>query len=108
MDKSLNSVLVSRMSARVKETTKGENKDIWLENEKGVLTYATFEAGLKRAELNKKEFSTLSNTPYQTIMGWQRSGKTPAWVYSWLVLYLNKNFFDNFIMQIEGDESGAT
>ncbi|KIM12741.1 MAG: hypothetical protein KU37_02365 [Sulfuricurvum sp. PC08-66] len=48
-----------------------------------------FKALLKDAGLTKKTFSKLSDTSYDTIMGWTKKEKSqiPGWVDSWIRYY---------------------
>lgn len=58
------------------------------------MKYKDFEILLKKASLNKKEFSNLSKTAYQTVMNWSRIDKAPDWVISWLENYIKSSKFD--------------
>ncbi len=51
------------------------------------MLYIDFEDKLKEFGINKKEFAELSSLPYQTVMNWSNSKRTPAWVESWLENY---------------------
>lgn len=58
------------------------------------MEYIVFEDRLKELCLNKKEFAELSGLPYQTVMNWSNTKKTPVWVSSWLENYRKAHKFD--------------
>ena len=53
-----------------------------------------FERLLKSVPLSKKEFSSLTELPYQTVMNWKRSNSVPRWVKSWLENYIKAKDID--------------
>lgn len=48
------------------------------------MDYKKFEEVLKRNNLNKKDFSEITNLSYQTIMNWSRNNNVPSWFDSWI------------------------
>lgn len=44
------------------------------------MTNNDFESILKKCNLSKKEFATLCDLPYPTLMNWVKADKTPNWV----------------------------
>ena len=58
-----------------------------------IVTSTEFEKELENIGINKKEFSSLTKLPYQTIMNW-RNKNTPVWVKSWLENYIEKRRFE--------------
>lgn len=46
-----------------------------------------FEKALQKLDLSKKDFATLANIPYQTLMNWNAKNRTPHWVAPFLKLY---------------------
>ena len=43
---------------------------------------------LKKAGLNKKQFSELISIQYNTVNAWGSNNAVPVWVKSWLTLYI--------------------
>jgi len=69
------------------------------------MNYKEFEEFLKKSKLNKKEFSTLTELSYQTVMNWNNTDNVPKWVKSWLENYVKiKNYEEirDKIYRIEG------
>lgn len=59
------------------------------------MTIDEFEQQLKKASLSKKQFASLVNMNYNSVVNWNTSSTVPNWVASWLNLYLeNKAFSD--------------
>ncbi len=59
------------------------------------MNYKEFEEILKNININKKEFSELTELPYQTVMNWSKSKKTPKWVKSWLNNYIEAKSYSD-------------
>ncbi|EAJ1911671.1 XRE family transcriptional regulator [Campylobacter jejuni] len=53
-----------------------------------------FEKLLAKANLGKKEFSQISNTPYQTIMNWKRIDSVPDWTKPFLENHLKVKSYE--------------
>ncbi len=60
------------------------------------MTNNDFESILKKCNLSKKEFATLCDLPYPTLMNWVKADKTPNWVKSWLENYIKISDFKRF------------
>ena len=58
------------------------------------MTYQEFEELLKELKINKKEFATLVEMSYQTIMNWKNTDNVPKWVKSWLENYIKAKDID--------------
>lgn len=67
------------------------------------MDYTKFENILEKAKINKKEFSDIAKTPYQTIMNWKRINNAPDWVEPFLQNYIKSAKFDK-AKQIFDDE----
>ncbi len=52
------------------------------------MNYKEFEELLKKSDINKKEFSELTELSYQTVMNWNNTDNVPKWVKSWLENYI--------------------
>ncbi|MCV3428228.1 XRE family transcriptional regulator [Campylobacter sp. IFREMER_LSEM_CL1904] len=68
------------------------------------MTNIEFESILKKYNLTKKEFASLCDLPYQTLMNWKQSDKTPSWVKSWLENYIKAQSYEelkNKVFEIE-------
>ncbi len=65
------------------------------------MNYEKFEDMLKKAGLNKKEFSYMVDMSYTGVTNWKQVDTVPSWVYSWLENYIKAKAFDNFLINIE-------
>ena len=52
------------------------------------MSYKEFEELLRKVNINKKEFSNLTELSYQTVMNWNHTDNVPKWVKSWLDNYI--------------------
>ena len=52
------------------------------------MTNFEFEEILKKAKLTKKSFSSCVGMNYVSVTNWKQSDNVPAWVKSWLELYI--------------------
>ena len=52
------------------------------------MNYKEFEELLKKSDINKKDFSELTELSYQTVMNWNNTDNVPKWVNSWLENYI--------------------
>lgn len=69
------------------------------------MTRNEFEALLKRAGLNKKEFSRLSKMSYSTVTQWgtAKNGRTiptPEWIKSWIEYYIKAQYWDEMTQKM--------
>lgn len=58
------------------------------------MNYKELEESLKKSKLNKKEFATLTELSYQTVMNWNNTDNVPKWVKSWLENYIKAKDID--------------
>lgn len=69
------------------------------------MTRDEFEIYLKRAQLNKKQFSELSQVSYSTVTQWGtfKQGKpipAPDWIASWICNYIKAKNWDEMTQKI--------
>lgn len=60
-----------------------------------------FVKALKKASLNKKEFSELTGLAYSTVANWSSSQNIPIWVKSWLENYTKAKDMDKIIKAVK-------
>ncbi|EOH9892989.1 XRE family transcriptional regulator, partial [Campylobacter jejuni] len=68
-----------------------------------IMTNNDFESILKKCNLSKKEFATLCDLPYPTLMNWVKADKTPNWVKSWLENYIKAQKYNKIKDLIKDD-----
>lgn len=69
------------------------------------MIYEEFEELLKKANVNKKEFSSLVEMNYTSITNWKNTDNVPKWVKSWLENYIKSKSYENIkdkVLEIEG------
>ena len=59
-----------------------------------------FKELLKKAGLNKKQFSELLEIQYNTVNAWGSNNAIPVWVKSWLENYIKAKEFDNIVSAV--------
>lgn len=60
-----------------------------------------FKELLKKAGLNKKQFSELLEMQYNTVNAWGSNNAIPVWVKSWLENYIKAKEFDNIVSAVK-------
>jgi len=56
---------------------------------------------LKKADLNKKEFSKKTKLAYSTVGNWTTNNNIPDWVESWLENYIKAKVSDEVIEAVK-------
>ena len=67
------------------------------------MNYKDFEELLNEIGINKKEFASITELSYQTVMNWNNIDSVPKWVKSWIDNYKSKKKFEK-IKELIKDE----
>lgn len=65
------------------------------------MNYKEFEDLLIEIGLNKKEFASITELSYQTVMNWNNINTVPKWVKSWIENYKKAKVSDTIIETVK-------